>query len=186
MLEPGEMLLGGVTSTRLARGRLPGYGVYFTNKRIIGVKRRSPALAIYLILLGVLVVFFIFSLLANPLSFLYGFVVPLMIPVANAGFRALSNSIVERVMIRGDSDMLRQLRRTRDFDIRREQIMELGIHPPSSSFFGTRKGIFNIRVKQYGTSIISLNVNGWNQYHKLKDLILAFSKIQQLVNVAEW
>src|SRR2546426_1338363 len=45
-LEPGEYLLGGSTSTNLARGRGVGYGLYFTNRRIIGMKRRGIGLII--------------------------------------------------------------------------------------------------------------------------------------------
>src|SRR6059036_805664 len=45
-LEPGEYLLGGSTSTNLSRGRAVGYGLYFTSRRIIGIKRSGIGLII--------------------------------------------------------------------------------------------------------------------------------------------
>jgi len=41
----GEVYLGGFTSANLKKGLIKGYGVYITNKRIIGVKKRGWAIA---------------------------------------------------------------------------------------------------------------------------------------------
>ena len=40
-----EDYLGGFTSGNMVRGRIRGYGLYFTTTRVIGVKRRGRALA---------------------------------------------------------------------------------------------------------------------------------------------
>jgi len=41
----GEAYLGGFTSANLKKGLIKGYGVYITNKRVIGVKKRGWAIA---------------------------------------------------------------------------------------------------------------------------------------------
>ncbi len=40
----GEICLGGFASANLKKGLMKGYGVYITNRRIIGVKKRKLAL----------------------------------------------------------------------------------------------------------------------------------------------
>lgn len=178
-------MLGGVTSTRLVRDRRPGYGIYFTSKRIVGVRRRFPALTINLMLLGLLVSFaFFFTILNRPIS-PYDLLVSILIPLSGPVFGALSSSVADRMLARGDSDLKRQLRRKREFDIPREQILDLSIQHPFKKFYGMRNGVFNIRLKQYGTSTFSVNVNGWNQYVKLRELVIAFSKFQPPVSLTD-
>src|SRR5438094_7400862 len=56
-LQFGELFLGGMASTYLGRGRSRGYGLYFTDQRIIGVRMRLLAqalLAPYLIVISLL------------------------------------------------------------------------------------------------------------------------------------
>src|SRR5438876_103412 len=42
----GELFLGGMASTYLGRGRSRGYGLYFTDQRVIGVRMRLLAQAL--------------------------------------------------------------------------------------------------------------------------------------------
>jgi hypothetical protein len=50
----GEQLIGGVASNFLRRGRwsYPGYGIYATNKRIIGIKMRK-GIAVMVLVRGI-------------------------------------------------------------------------------------------------------------------------------------
>src|SRR5207244_7246583 len=62
-LQFGELFLGGMASTYLGRGRSIGYGLYFTDRRVFGVRMRLLAqalLAPYLIVISslYLLVFF--------------------------------------------------------------------------------------------------------------------------------
>jgi len=53
-LQFGELFLGGIASTYLGRGKSSGYGLYFTDQRVIGVRMRLIAqalLAPYLIVI---------------------------------------------------------------------------------------------------------------------------------------
>ena len=64
-LQFGELFLGGVASIYLGRGRSSGYGLYFTDQRVIGVRMpliTQALLAPYLIVISSLYLLLFFEL----------------------------------------------------------------------------------------------------------------------------
>ena len=85
-LEFGEVYLGGQASTYIARGRFPGYGLYFTDRRLIGVKMRlitrvveAPVLA----LIVILYVYVAFESLSRTQGGLALILLPVLPPIAD-------------------------------------------------------------------------------------------------------
>src|SRR5437660_4733297 len=70
----GELFLGGMASTYLGRGRSIGYGLYFTDQRVIGVRMRLLAqalLAPYLIVISSLYLLLFLELGSRQILFLF-------------------------------------------------------------------------------------------------------------------
>src|SRR5438094_8888500 len=73
-LQFGELFLGGSGSTYLGRGRSIGYGLYFTDRRVFGVRMRLLAqalLAPYLIVISLLYLVVFFDLGSRAILFLF-------------------------------------------------------------------------------------------------------------------
>src|SRR5437667_6952971 len=73
-LQFGELFLGGIASTYLGRGRSSGYGLHFTDQRIIGVRMRLLAQAIlapYLIVIGSLYLLVLFEFGSREILFVF-------------------------------------------------------------------------------------------------------------------
>src|SRR5207247_11426732 len=72
-LQFGELFLGGMASTYLGRGRSIGYGLYFTDQRVFGVRMRlleQALLAPYLIVISSLYLLVLFELGYREILFL--------------------------------------------------------------------------------------------------------------------
>src|SRR5438132_14294194 len=81
-LQFGELFLGGLRSTYLGRGRSIGYGLYFTDQRVFGVRMRILAqalLAPYLIVISLLHLVVFFDLVHSEILIL---LLPLVIVLA--------------------------------------------------------------------------------------------------------
>src|SRR2546425_4522863 len=92
-LQFGELFLGGMASTYLGRGRSIGYGLYFTDQRVIGVRLRLLAqalLAPYLIVIISLYLLVFFELGSREILFVF---LPLVIIVADKALRLLSRRV---------------------------------------------------------------------------------------------
>src|SRR5206468_3371375 len=88
-LQFGELFLGGMASTYLGRGRSIGYGLYFTDRRVFGVRMRLLAqalLAPYLIVISSLYLLVFFELGSREILCLF---LPLVISVADQPVRPL-------------------------------------------------------------------------------------------------
>ena len=179
-LEPGEYLLGGSTSTNLARGRGVGYGLYFTNRRIIGMKRRGIGLIILaaasvLALIALILPFFI---LHDPFL---GFVSLPLPAVADPVSRYLTKKFGEGYLSRSDRDKSRQLRRKRDLEVRREQISAFYLGKTSK-----KEWSFDIVYKEPGKKDVRIKIAGGKHYLILRDLADAFSRIQPTIYFHEY
>src|SRR5256885_7418784 len=100
----GELFLGGMASTYLGRGRSIGYGLYFTDQRVIGVRVRLLAqalLAPYLIVISSLYLLLFFELGSREILFLF---LPLVLILADHALRVLSRRFSERIISRKGVD----------------------------------------------------------------------------------
>ena len=179
-LEPGEYLLGGSTSTSLARGRVVGYGVYFTSRRIIGVKRKGVSLILSIASAGLILpsLFIPFLYFHNSLL---GFLAGLLPVVADPVSKYLTRKFGERFLSRSDKDKSRQLRRKRDLEVRREQISAFYLGKTSK-----KEWSFDIVYKEPGKKDVRIKIAGGKHYLILRDLADAFSRIQPTIYFHEY
>src|SRR2546422_9493359 len=118
-LEPGEYLVGGSTSTNLSRGRILGYGLYFTNRRVIGIKRRG----IGRIILTAAVVLTTTALIFQPIVLHDPFLSFASFPltaIADPVSKYLTRKVGEGFLSRSDKDKSRQVGRKRKLKVWRE------------------------------------------------------------------
>ena len=173
-------MLGGSTSTNLSRGRLLGYGLYLTNRRIIGVKRNGIGLIILIAGVGSLATFQIiaFLYLHDPLI---GFASLLLTGAADPGSRYLTQKFGERFLSRGDRNISGQLKRRREFEVRREEISALYLSKATKKTWK-----LDIVFKDQEKKEIRINISGGKHYHILRDLVEAFSRIQPTIYFHEF
>ena len=120
----GEVLLGGIASTYLGRGRSIGYAFLFTDRRIIGVRLRRITQAIllpYMIAIGALYILTVFVLGAGSLLLIF---LPMVLWGADTVLRVLWRRFSERIVSRRESDLARLVKRNRDFELKRDAIGE--------------------------------------------------------------
>jgi hypothetical protein len=178
-LDPGEYLLGGSTSTNLARGRLIGYGLYFTNRRIIGVKRKGIGLAILIVATGLIAAYLIFTLFfSNPFLGFLSVPLPALLDPAS---RYLTQKFGEKFLSRSDKNISGQLKRKRDFETKREDISALYLSKSSKKAWKLDI-VFQNREKKD----IRINISGGKHYQILRDLVDAFSRIQPTIYFREY
>lgn len=178
-LNPGEYLLGGSTSTNLARGRIVGYGLYFTNRRIIGIKRKG----IGVIILGAASILGLIALLL-PILLLHEAFFGLLSPLFFATdplSRYLTQKFGEKFLSVADKDKSRQLKRKRDFATRREEISALYLSKASKKAWK-----FDIVFKDREKKDVRININDRIHYQILRDLVEAFSKLQPTIYFHEY
>src|SRR5207244_13646943 len=121
-LQFGELFLGGIASTYLGRGRSIGYGLYFTDQRIIGVRMRLHAralLAPYLIVISLLYLVVFFELGSREILFLF---LPLVIILADQALRVLSRRFSERIISRKSIDVAWLINSKKDYELSRNKI----------------------------------------------------------------
>jgi hypothetical protein len=178
-LDPGEYLLEGLTSTNLARGRIVGYGLYFTNRRIIGIKRKG----IGLIILGAASILGLITLLL-PILLLHEAFFGLLSPLffaADPLSRYLTQKFGEKFLSAADKDKSRQLKRKRDFEVRREEISAL--HLGKTSNKGWR---LDIVFKDPEKKEARIKISGRKHYQIIRDLVEQFSRIQPTIYFREY
>ena len=191
-LEFGELLLGTVASTYFARGRTSGYGVCFTDRRIIGFRMRRFSLALkapFVAAIGVIYLVVILETLSGP-GLLLGFLLPLVLHVVNYPIAWLTNRISESVLSRRTVDPSRLLKRKRDLELRRAQIEELLMKSPEKGVsllrMSSYSGYLKITPTDYSSRPIEIKLRGWKQGQKLRDLVISFSSREPKVRALEY
>jgi len=179
-LEPGEYLLGGTTSTNLSRGRIVGYGLYFTNRRVIGIKRRGIGRIILTAAVVLTTTALILQLIVLHDPFLSFASFPLT-AIADPVSRYLTKKFGEGYLSRSDKDKSRQLRRKRDLEVRREQISAFYLRKTSK-----KEWSFDIVYKEPGKKDVRIKIAGGKHYLILRDLADAFSRIQPTIYFHEY
>ena len=172
--------MGGSTSTNLARGRVVGYGVYFTSRRIIGVKRKGVSLILSIASAGLILpsLFIPFLYFHNSLL---GFLAGLLPVVADPVSKYLTRKFGERFLSRSDKDKSRQLKRKRDFEARRDEISALHLGKSSKKAWN-----LDIVFKDPDKKEVRIKISDGKQYLILRDLVEAFSRIQPTIYFREY
>ena len=189
-LEFGEVFLGGLASTYFARGRFPGYGLCFTDRRLIGIKMRlitrvveAPILALIIILYAFVLVE-TFSLTQAGLALI---LLPVLPPVADWVLRSLTRKLAERIVSRKGHDVTEMLARRRDFELSRNEIGEFLMQsPPRRLSLGLTRGYLKIIPKDHRLKVVEIKLSGWNQSQKLRELVIRFSSREPKLKALEY
>ena len=176
-----------MASTYLGRGRSIGYGLYFTDQRVFGVRMRLLAqalLAPYLIVISLLYLVVFFELGSREILFLF---LPLVIILADQALRVLSRRFSERIISRKSVDVAWLIKRKKDFELSKKEIEELLMKSPlrGLNLVGSR-GYLRITPKDHHVQPIEIKVHGWNQHLKLRGLVINFSSREPRVKAVEY
>ena len=186
-LQFGELFLGGLASTYLGRGRSIGYGLYFTDQRVFGVRMRLLAqalLAPYLIVISLLYLVVFFELGSREILFLF---LPLVIILADHALRVLSRRFSERIISRRSLDIAWLIKRKKDFELSKKEIEELLMKSPLRGLnLGGSRGYLRVTPKDHHVRPIEIKVHGWNQHLKLRDLVINFASREPRVRAVEY
>lgn len=191
-LEPGELLLGNIASSYLSRGRLPGYGFCFTDRRIIGVKMRLISRAVEVPVLAAIAAIYIifllesFSLQETPVLLLF----PLVFPIADWLLRLVSRRLSDRIISRRGANASKMLTGKKDFELRREVIGEFLMKSPGKGWSllttGGTGGYLKITPKNYSQGLIEIKIHKREQHQRLRDLVIRFSSREPKVRAMEF
>lgn len=149
-----EVYLGGFTSARLKKGTFVGYGVYATNKRLIGIKSRKGVLT------G--------ALIGGAIGGAIGAVV--------------AGKLGEKLTKDESAKIIRELEGKKDFEIGKEQISRIEVKKPNMwkvRLIGAGRGHLLI-VPKSGEEIKIL-ILGNKEFEQARDLMEVF--FPEAVNV---
>nr|MDO8132958.1 hypothetical protein [Candidatus Njordarchaeum guaymaensis] len=139
-----EQYLGGFTSANLKKGIMSGYGIYATNRRIIGTKKRG----------GVLKGFLVASALGGKAGTIKGDI--------------LRGAFAQAFTKDESAKQIQDLEKNKDFDIYRDNIAQIEIKKP-----GTMRG-GHIKIKPKQGKDIEVSMRGREEYGHMVDLMRAF------------
>lgn len=144
MLE--ENVLGGVSSAQLKKGLLGGYGLYLTDRRIIGVKARTKALV-------------------------SGVVGGIVGGVAGA----LTTQAVARLTRDEKVKLIGELEKNKDFEVLKDEVTEIELKKPNPLMrLVTGLGGGHIIIRTGGGKEIKITNYGKGEHELLLDLMRRF------------
>jgi len=150
----GEKLLGGLESAKLRRGLLSlgGYGIFVTNKRIIGVKARGR---------------WLIRAFLEGLGQAFGNV-PGVLGLTGS---FISSVLAEKLSTSQHAKMIEELERREDFELERGDVVELELKKP-----GILRGLGHLIIKsRSGDKVkILIDADARDEYERLKELLSAF------------
>ena len=188
-LEFGEVLIGGLASTYFARGRFPGYGLYFTDRRLIGIKMRLITRAVEAPILALVIIFYAFVLFetfSRTQAGLGLILLPALPPITDLVLRFLTRRLAERIVSRKGQDVTKMLARRRDFELRRNEIEEFLMQSaPRRLSLGMTHGYLRIIPKDH-RQVLEVKLYGWRQSQKLRELVIRFSSREPKVRAMEY
>ncbi|MBO0888422.1 hypothetical protein J2P12_04910 [Candidatus Bathyarchaeota archaeon] len=185
-LEFGETFLGGIASTYLGRGRSIGYAVYFTDRRVIGVRMRLLTQALLAPYIVVICILYILTLLEIRSTVpLFGFL-PLIVIGVDYGLRIPTRRLSERIVSRRGNDIVRSLRGKKNFEFSRTEIDEFLMKSPPPGLSLGSKGYLKITPKSSQVHPLEIKIYGWKQGQKLRDLVISFSSREPKVKALEY
>lgn len=139
-----EQYLGGMTSANFKKGMMSGYGIYATDRRIIGTKKRK----------GVLKGFLVAGVLGGKAGTVKGDI------LRGAFARAFTKD--------ESAKEIQDLEKNKDFDIYKENIEEIEIKKPGAMHGG------HVKVKPKQGKQIEIGMHGRDEFGQMVDLMRAF------------
>lgn len=182
---PEEQIVG-LASSFLSRGRFPGYGLYFSETRIIGVKNRKIPLALVAGVGGLFLALLLYLHLEQPFSPAY-FLLPLLfLPfVSDLIARRTTSYVTEKILERQNPKTTSELGPRRDFEIRKEEVAELLMQPVGGRFSG-QAGYLRITPKNYRERSTTIWILRKKEFQQVRDLVIAFSSKPPKVRALEY
>lgn len=178
---PEEAYLGGISSARIRKGPLKGYGVYATNKRIIGVNilllTRKPLLSWESsFALTFVSVFLVGTIIATLSRSFEPFPAVLIISsissiIAQIAINRLSPAKFESIKT------MEELERKKDFQAYKTQIRSITLTKPGLAHDG------HLIVSLISGEIITIRHRGRKEFNKLKETMNAFNP--EALNIIE-
>jgi hypothetical protein len=184
---PEEAIVG-VTSVFLSRGPSTGHGLYFSNTRIIGVRKRRTSLFFGLALgvpLFALLVYLDFVLrFSGPLYVV--FLLPFLPVVFDQTIRRLRKVVPERIVRRSNPMTTSDLGPKIDFELRREEIAELLMKHITGGPLSRQPGYLRIVSKNPSQKPIEIKIHAIKQLQELRELVIEFAARQPQVRAQEY
>jgi len=139
-----EQYLGGMASANMKKGLMSGYGIYATDRRIIGTKKHA----------GVMKGFLVAGALGGKAGTIKG--------------NFLRGTLAQAFTKDESAKQIQDLEKHKDFDIYRENIAEIEIKKPGTMHGG------HIKVKPKQGKEIEVSLHGHEEFGHMVDLMRAF------------
>src|SRR5207237_9047113 len=176
VFRPEEQVVG-LASVFLSRGRSPGYGLYFSKTRIIGVRKRRTSLVFGLALivpvLALLLYLYFVLRFSGPL---YGvFLLPFIPIILDLGIRRLRHAVPERIVRKNTPTTTSELGSRIDFELKREEISELLMKHVIEGTLSPHPGYLKITPKSHLEKPIEIKIHGTKQFQTLREMVIEFA-----------
>ncbi len=183
-----EETIAGFTSTSLSRGRYPGYGLYFSKTRIIGVRKRRTSLVFVLALTvplfaGLLYLNFALGFSGPPYATFLLLFLPLIL---DQSIRRLSRVVPERIMRKNNPATTSELSSKTDFELRREEISELLMKRVIWGRLSSQPGYLGITPRSHLEKPIETKIHGIKQFQTLREIVIEVATRQPQVRALEY
>ena len=175
-LASDERPLGLMVSSYLARDSFPGYGIYVTDQRILGIGKKTIPGIIMLVTAGTVII----------LSFLTFFISPkdatiaiLMMAVFAVRPFPRGTRLADKLM-HENSGGTQLWSGKKDFELTRDQISQIVISPPrkySPGNFGFRSGHLFIITSNISSNTIRIKILGLDQFSQIATLMRDFCSL---------
>ena len=179
--------MAGFTSASLSRGRYPGYGLYFSKTRIIGVRKWRISLVFVLALTvplfaGLLYLNFALGFSGPPYATFLLLFPPLILDQA---IRRLSRVVAERIIRKNNPATTSELSSKTDFELRREEISELLMKHVIWGRLSSQPGYLGI-TPSHLEKPIEIKIHGIKQFQTLREIVIEFATRQPQVRALEY
>ncbi len=184
---PEEQIVG-LASVFLSRGRSPGYGLYFSKTRIIGVRKRRTSLVFGLPLsVPVLALLLYLDFVLRFSGPLYGvFLLPFIPIILDLGIRRLRHAVPERIVQKNTPTTTIELGSKIDFELKREEIAELLMKHVIGGWLFPEPGYLRITSKSHLEKPIEIKIHGIKQFQTLREIVIEFAARQPQVRALEF
>lgn len=181
-----EELIVGLASSFLSRGRFPGYALYFSETRIIGVKKRKIPLALLAVVEIPVIALLIFLHLQLAFSqSLFLLLLPLLPLIFDLLARRTAHYIPEKILGRWNPRTTGELGSRRDFELKREEIAEMLMKNVGSARLSRQTGYLKITPKNLERPI-TIKILRVEQFQQVRNLVIAFSSRPPKIRALEY
>ena len=149
--------------------------------RIIGIKKRRLPLMVSLAVDVPIFALLIYLQFYTPISSPY-YLLVLFLPFFFHLLALRVPYLPDRIMARHKPETTSDLGSKRDFEIRRQEIAELLMKPPSL----LERGYLKITTDNYRSSPITIHIAKKKQFQRVRDVVIAYASKKPLVRALEY